>query len=109
MKINHGFISNSSTTSYLVILSQDTYDEIITNISNDAFHVADSLLERKKIGDLPVIYIDFVDDEEGWELSEIKWDVKDEDEDYWRTLKAWSEFFDAAVRSKKGITKSEGR
>jgi len=54
MKIRSGFVSNSSSSSFLMVVSQDTHDKVCANMSETEKKVVDMMTSEENFGQMKV-------------------------------------------------------
>ena len=77
MKIRNGFVSNSSSSSFVLVVKKDDYDKVYSDLSDDAKKVADACMEFKTIFGIDVaIFSDWCDNGGGGSFDYIEVDIE---------------------------------
>jgi hypothetical protein len=113
MKIRIGFVSNSSSSSYVVITSKDNLDKIISKFKNDDEKSAIKGLLKyattvKKLGGVDIVAVNFYDDNGEGTISEYLQstetdDAKDGDIVRETIAGAWTSFLYFAMKDEDTI------
>jgi len=113
MKIRIGFVSNSSSSSYILIIKKDEYDELYNSLSKLEKHILDNLqLKDKKFGDIDIkVHTEWFDCGSCWidYIDEICFDeynkenIPDEYKQYFNNNKVDIDILDHVISKLKKI------
>ena len=105
MKIRTGFVSNSSSSSFLLIAKQSAYDDIVKDLTKFEIAVAEALSSKSKLfGEDVVVFSGWSDSgSSSWEyiFDEMDYALSEEDEEDENLLDKPYEAYDKIVKNLK--------